>query len=553
MPRLINVDHNPEKHRYREISALGEGAFGSVVLVADDSSGEFLAKKTITDIIDILVGVRELDLLSFLSTKDMKGCVAGIKDYNVTTEDDKYIAELYLEYCSGGSIESWLKTESTAPDRPPVSILGGIEKRIRNMGKMVHTLAYLQKMGIYHLDVKTENFLMKKSSEGGDVVLCDFSNFFLSSAWKTNMDVPIGPQEASMYRPPEVAACKISWDTVPKADVWAMGVLLLEILGCSGNGGILDSLDFKVGGVVKKMMNLSERIKVCQGNFQKRNRRGSGNQTFEIPSRTIFRNIYPPDNDSFGSDFENVKSPENEMIWCLLFARELGKLDYETALSEAKYYFRLRNGREGSEGEMKLLEKMFRIVLPNMLRSSYHDRWTMERVSKEFSDMGIPNPFDEESVPIESRTRGEDGFWERIPDPLWREVALDFYERVRDIEISYGSKHIKYPVNHFVFTKHIAERTLEKMILGLEGSVPIPKIPEEREVFYEDLLGGATLLASEFLDFIFPYQRCGWFDRKGLERLAPFLELCVKLNVGELNFTSPSKGEMEVLRGELKL
>lgn len=530
---------------YREIKELGEGAFGKVTLVKDETRDRFLARKSISDIIDILIGIRESDLLSRLGEVFPKNVpsVVGMRDFRLYTEDDKYHAELYLDYCSGGSLETALDNESKNPDRPPSALLGGIGERIGKLGLIIHTLAFLQSVGVYHMDIKTENFLIHK----GNLVLCDFSNYFRDTPWKTGLQPPVTPQEATFYRPPEVAYGKVSRTSIPKADVWAMGVLILELMGCWET---VDKMDFRVNERMQKMSSLVQRIKVCQNTFQKRAKRGAAKTKFEIAARLLFRKLFPPDfPETFGSDFENTKSPENEMIWCLMFAREIRSLDFRDLLANSLEYFRIRNSAVGEEEE-KNLEILFRTVLPNMLKPRLSERWDMKEISRVFEQqMGVANPFDTEDYP-ESFSLG---LWERIPDPLWREVVLRFKASVEGLNIQYGNISIDYPIHHLIYTKHLAERAMEKMIVGVEDQNLIPTNPVERIAFYEKMFSACVFLSSEILDFIFPYQRCGWFEGRELSTLTPYLEMCCKLLIGEIGFSHPSEEELEVLKGERKL
>lgn len=539
-----DLEHAPI---YREIKELGEGAFGKVVLVKDEGGDRFLARKTVSDIIDILIGIRESDLLTRLGEvfSTSTPSIVGMRDFRLYTEDEKYHAELYLDYCSGGSLESALENESKTPDRPPSILLGGVGDRLKKLGLVIHTLAFLQNMGVYHMDIKTENLLIHK----GNFVLCDFSNYFRDSPWKTGLYPPVTPQEATFYRPPEVACGRVSRDSIPKADVWALGVLILELMGCWET---VDRMDFRVNDRIQKMTSLVQRIKVCQTTLQKRAKRGSAKIRFEIPSRLLFHRLYPSEfSETFGSEFENTKSPENEMIWCLMFAREIRDLDFQQLFQDSLEYFRIRNSQIPEE-EITMLETLFKNVLPNLLKPRLSERWGMREVSRMFEErMGVANPLKIQTE--DSEEIMDIGLWDRIPDPLWKRVVLRFRESTEDLKIHYGNISMDYPIQHLVYTKHLAERVMEKMIVGVEDQNLIPKDSDERTLFYEKMLSACIFPASEILDFIFPYQRCRWFEGRELNTLTPYLEMCCKLLIGEIAFSRPSREELEVLKGETNL
>jgi len=517
---------------YRTIKELGAGSFGTVDLVKCDSEDIFYAKKSISDVIDILIGVRELDVLSYIRGFNTHGCIAGVHDYRLNVEDDKYFADIFLEFLPGGSLETWLNDEVNNPDRP-INPAFGIRNRMREISRIIHTLNLLQKRGIYHLDVKTENVLMRKT---GGMVLCDFSNYYADTLWKTNMDAPIGPQEASMYRPPEVALMRITKDTIPKADVWALGVLMLEIFGCMDT---LNALDTRATNTTGKLTGLVEKLKSYQTTFQKRKKRSSGRPVrFDLPARQILKKMIPPHTTpNFGEDISDTKSTENEMVWCALFGRRLGNLNPVECFEESMRHFRLRR-YEPDEEEVTMLETLFTDILPNVLNTSYGERWGMERLSEEMGRIsGV-------SLPVDTVTEGElenIGLWERVPSPVWRERVLAFFECCEKMKITFGIKTINYPINHLLLAKAIAERAIEKMILSEEA-------PDTRE-FYDLILSAGVFLSSEFFDFIFPYQRCSWFEDKPLSKVAPYIELCAKLNMGEFCALCPSREEMEVITG----
>ena len=78
---------------YTDVKQIGQGSFGTVTLVKD-SHGKFFARKHISDIIDILVGVRETDVL-----KRIEGThpyLINICDYTLHVEESKYSIDQYL-------------------------------------------------------------------------------------------------------------------------------------------------------------------------------------------------------------------------------------------------------------------------------------------------------------------------------------------------------------------------------------------------------------------------------------------------------------------------
>jgi serine/threonine protein kinase len=520
------------------VKEIGRGSFGVVNLVKDDS-GKFMAEKIVSDVIDILVGIRETDAL--IRLKDSHPNIVQIRDHKLSIEDDKYKIKQYMEYCSGGSLEDVLMEEFNHPDRGIHKMLGGIRNRLNSVLRIVESLLRSQEMGIYHMDIKTENMLFRRE---GEICLCDFSNYYLKTPWKHDMEAPVIPIESVMYRPPEIGFMRNSWEGYEKTDVWAMGVIMLEMLGswefvqCVDNNSVNKS---------NQIRDLAEKIRVFQTNYIKRNgNRKSLTTPFHLLFGDRFKGVCP--DPEFGKKIADKSSAEYEMLLTAFYAAEYSKGDnIERALNESIAYFKLRKCSDDHE----LLRRVYQEVLPRVFQVDYEKRWSMKELCEAISGILGEKMFE---TYVCNQGKLNVGLWERIPDPLWKKCFEEYYGEMKTQTIQYGKKAgMKLPLNAIMFTKHLAEDVLEKLIMGMESEFLIPTDKDRRFEFYENIIAACTFLSSEFLDFIFPYQDCKWFEDKPLNEVAKYLELSSGLLMGEMGSSIPTSDELFVIVGDIEI
>ncbi len=87
--------------------------------------------------------------------------------------------------------------------------------------QIVLAMTYLHQNNIIHRDLKPENILL---DEGGRVIICDFG---FSKQLSTFSAVAKSLAGSYPYMPPEML---IDQDYGSNADVWAAGVILIELL-----------------------------------------------------------------------------------------------------------------------------------------------------------------------------------------------------------------------------------------------------------------------------------------------------------------------------------
>jgi len=186
---------------------IGTGSFGTVRKVVHKRTAEIFAMKTI-----LKQQVEDHSMMAYIareiSTQLRLQHPYILRLFQYFEDDDGF--SLLLEYASGGSLFSLLRKQSFLPEGEAAPIFKG----------MASALDYLHRQGIVHRDVKPENILM---CTGGVAKLADFG-------WCA--EVTYGGQRTTFcgtldYLSPEMVKGEPHDHTV---DVWAMGVLLYEML-----------------------------------------------------------------------------------------------------------------------------------------------------------------------------------------------------------------------------------------------------------------------------------------------------------------------------------
>jgi serine/threonine protein kinase len=519
--------------RYLEIKDLGAGNFGVVKLVKDLDTNELFACKEVSDVADILVGVREVDVMERI--KGLHPNIVSLEGYYMTTKDNRYTMKQIMELCTGGSLEELLKEEFANPDKGVKGMIGGIYTRLENLLRITEALAELQKIGVYHMDIKTENILYRKPNKRiPEMCLCDFSNYYLHSPWKEPLTAPVGPIEAIIYRPPEVGALVQRKEYYDKIDVWAMGVVIAETMGA---WGLIQSFDTRVVDNVSSMKALVDKIQSF------RTQRKNGVKKGAPAVRALF-----PDwlfrkkdlGDRFGRVF-STSSMENDMVHSLLYAKMFTSPSFfEKGLEEAIRYFTVR---KADKRELTIIDRIFKDVLPLCLKVSPKERISMRELVVLLTDI-LNSPVTSTEGFLEN-TKGCDsqGLWGRYSEPSWRDAVVKFYKDTRDVTIMYGRfDKISVPTASVLYAKRMAE---EYITTTMEG---------EGEDSHEKILLACMFIVSELMDFIFPYEDYPWFVNGGaLAEIAPIIKRVSDTLMGRLGTLTPNAEEREALLGKIDI
>jgi serine/threonine protein kinase len=203
--------------RYKTVCPLNHGSFGLVFKAEDVITGELVALKCLTKPLPptsplaasspVSVDDRSEELAIHQHIGDHPNIVNLLHQFE--TEHHTY---LVLEYCPNGDLY-----EAIRLDRGP-----GQTENIRDaMLQLIDAVAYMHSRGVYHRDIKPENIFL---SQNGAVKLGDFG---LATKELTSLEAAVG---SDRYMAPEQMDPPSSGYSPKQADVWAIGICLLNIL-----------------------------------------------------------------------------------------------------------------------------------------------------------------------------------------------------------------------------------------------------------------------------------------------------------------------------------
>ncbi|XP_076048214.1 serine/threonine-protein kinase grp-like [Oratosquilla oratoria] len=185
-----------------EVRELGEGVFGSVVLLKNASSGAFVAKKTV-----------ELD--EFKNNQETEVEVQeSLQHRNIlrllSSEKDETHLHIYLEYASGGDLE-----EKIGPS-------GMDEDTSRFYFKqLVSGVKYMHAKCVVHRDLKPSNLLL---DDDNVLKIADFGFSARIESQDTYLSVVCGTWA---YAAPEIFKRRYKGEPT---DMWSCGVILVKML-----------------------------------------------------------------------------------------------------------------------------------------------------------------------------------------------------------------------------------------------------------------------------------------------------------------------------------
>ncbi|KAF2180240.1 kinase-like protein [Zopfia rhizophila CBS 207.26] len=200
--------------RYETISPLNHGSFGMVFQAKDLVTGELVAIKCLTktsaaNICPSLVAVDENseELAIHLHIGNYSNVVNLLESFE--TQNHIY---LVLEFCSNGDLY-----EAIRLGKGPLET-----QHVRDfMLQLVGAVEFLHSRGIYHRDIKPENIFLTQS---GSVKLGDFG-LATTDIW--SYEIAVG---SDRYMAPEQYDPPNAGYSTAKADIWAIGICLLNVL-----------------------------------------------------------------------------------------------------------------------------------------------------------------------------------------------------------------------------------------------------------------------------------------------------------------------------------
>jgi len=200
--------------RYETISPLNHGSFGMVFQAKDLVTGEHVAVKVITKPnatvpcpTAFAVDERSEELDIHVHIGSHPNIVNLIESFE--TANHVY---LVLEFCSNGDLY-----EAIRLGKGPLET-----EHVREfMFQLVSAVEHMHAKGIYHRDIKPENIFLTQS---GSMKLGDFG---LATTEPWSWEVAVG---SDRYMAPEQYDPTSAGYSTPKADIWAIGICLLNVL-----------------------------------------------------------------------------------------------------------------------------------------------------------------------------------------------------------------------------------------------------------------------------------------------------------------------------------
>ncbi|KAI4213718.1 MAG: hypothetical protein LQ351_003684 [Letrouitia transgressa] len=199
--------------RYESVSPLNHGSFGMVFLAKDITTDSLVAIKCLSKASGSLQNnpTASEDHTVELACHERLGCHPNIVNLLHSFETDSHIY-LALEFCSMGDLY-----EAIRLGRGPLQT-----ENVREfMLQLVDAVDFMHSKGLYHRDIKPENIFLAQdgSMKLGDFGLATTDSCSLESA--VGSDRYMAPEQ---YDPPEAGY------SPAKADIWAIGICLLNVL-----------------------------------------------------------------------------------------------------------------------------------------------------------------------------------------------------------------------------------------------------------------------------------------------------------------------------------
>lgn len=196
---------------YVLVCPVGHGATGTVWRGIDRASGEYVAVKLLHEGLLkqpklVIRFVQERTILMMMRHEN----IVGVRDlFSVGGS-----LALVMDYVSGGSLRAHLQSLGTLAPADAADLLA----------QVAAALAQAHELGVVHRDVKPDNILLQEDNGRLEVRLTDFGIArVLDTAGLTTPHAIVGTPH---YMAPEA----ISGDAVTASDVYAVGVVLFELI-----------------------------------------------------------------------------------------------------------------------------------------------------------------------------------------------------------------------------------------------------------------------------------------------------------------------------------
>ena len=199
--------------RYRSEEYIHAGSFGMVFKAEDLVTGKHVAikcltKRSVVDDTDAEFAIDDSEELGFHQILGHHGNIVNL----ITSFETESHLYLVLEYCERGDLY-----EAIYHNTGPVET----EKVRRIMLQLIDAVEYIHSKGVYHRDIKPENIFLLNDTT---VKLGDFG---LSTSEEVSYENMVG---SDRYMAPEQCESDGAGYSPEKADIWAIGIVLLNLL-----------------------------------------------------------------------------------------------------------------------------------------------------------------------------------------------------------------------------------------------------------------------------------------------------------------------------------
>lgn len=196
--------------RYKVVTVLNHGSFGVVSLAKDTwHKNTLVALKCIHKHKESTAAIDEAK--EEIAVHERLGnfeYVAPLLDH-FETEDSTF---LVMEYYPDGDLYEAIRSEKGPRDSGTI---------LEFMLQLIDAVEYAHSRGVYHRDIKPENILI---ASDGSVRLADWG---LSTRERENSEFGVGSER---YMAPELFDKSIDCYDAEKADIWSLGICLLNII-----------------------------------------------------------------------------------------------------------------------------------------------------------------------------------------------------------------------------------------------------------------------------------------------------------------------------------
>ncbi|KAF5094596.1 hypothetical protein D0Z00_003480 [Geotrichum galactomycetum] len=197
------------KDRYKIVTTINHGSFGVVSLAKDTwKKNSLVALKCIHKQADSFAIDEAKEEIAIHQRLGNHKNIAALIDH-FETDDDTY---LIMEYYPEGDLYEAIRAEKGPRDTGYV---------LEFMLQLIEAVEYAHSKGVYHRDIKPENILI---ASDGSVRLADWG---LASTIRENSEFGVGSER---YMAPELFDKNIDYYDAEKADIWSIGICLLNIL-----------------------------------------------------------------------------------------------------------------------------------------------------------------------------------------------------------------------------------------------------------------------------------------------------------------------------------